>query len=130
MVNNESLERTTLQALAHRERQIEAIRLISDALLRHTDLTSMIRQTLDTSLSVFSAAAGSLLLHQPADDTLIFRYVVGPVAAQLQDSAIPATQGIAGLVFQSGLAHLENQSERVTRSTAASIARQDFKLNR
>jgi hypothetical protein len=33
-------------------------------LFRHTDLAAMLRQMLDTSLELFEAEAGSLLMHQ------------------------------------------------------------------
>ncbi len=93
-----------LQAdLRHRERQIEAIRRTSEALFSHPSVDRMIEATLTLALDVLRADAGTVFLHDPREDTLVFRYVIGGAAQQLMGTAIPATQGgVAWTVFQSG----------------------------
>jgi signal transduction histidine kinase len=94
-----------LQAmLDHRERQIRAMQQTSEALLSHATADAMIRETLRLAIDVMSANAGSLLLHNPASDTLVFRYIIGPASQELTGFSMPATKGIAGRVFQSGVA--------------------------
>ncbi|MES2463107.1 MAG: GAF domain-containing sensor histidine kinase, partial [Armatimonadota bacterium] len=76
--------------LAHRERQIEAIRRTSDALFSQI------------ALEVLRADAGTVYLHDPSDDTLVFRYVIGGAGAQLIGKRTPITQGVSGTVFRTG----------------------------
>jgi signal transduction histidine kinase len=92
-----------LQAtLDHRERQIRAMRQTSEALLSHSTADAMMRETLRIAIDVLNADAGSLLLHNPTTDTLVFRQIVGFAAETLTGFSMPANQGIAGRVFQSG----------------------------
>jgi len=88
--------------LQQRERQIEAIRRTSDALFSHHSVDAMVRETLLLSLDVLGAEGGTVYLHDPADDTLVFRYVVGPMAEKYTGQRMPANTGIAGKVFRSG----------------------------
>jgi len=88
--------------LSHRERQIHAVHAISHALFSHSTPDAMIRETLLQAIAVLDADAGSLLVHNPASDTLVFRHVVGPAAETLTGYTMPASQGIAGRVFRSG----------------------------
>lgn len=119
---NDSLTRRIAEleaALHHRERQIEAMRRTSDALFSHTSADAMVRQTLNLALDVLGAEAGTLYLHNPADDTLIFRYVIGPAAEALTGQSIPASTGIAGHVFRSGeptLTHHVRESDEFNRT--------------
>lgn len=93
-----------IAALAHRERQIEAIRRTSDVLFSHPSVDSMIQATLKVALDVLRAEAGTVFLHDPTDDTLVFRYVTGGGGESLIGQRIPASQGIVGSVFRSGRA--------------------------
>nr|CAA9230278.1 hypothetical protein AVDCRST_MAG63-944 [uncultured Armatimonadetes bacterium] len=93
-------------ALRQRERQIEAISRTSDALFSHTNVDNLVRETLLLALDVLSAEAGTLYLYDPAADTLVFRYVVGPAAESLTGHSMPASQGIAGQVFRTGVPDL------------------------
>lgn len=97
-------------ALNHRERQIEAMRRISDSLFVHSSIEVLVRETLTLAIDVMNADAGSLLLHDPQQDALVFRYVVGPAAGTLIGYAMPATQGIAGRVFQTGVPDLTQKA--------------------
>ncbi len=88
--------------LAHRERQIEAIRAISEAIFSHTSIDELLRETLEVAMETIGAGAGSVQIHDPQRDVLVFRYVAGPASEQLQDLAVLTSQGIAGRVFRSG----------------------------
>jgi len=89
-------------ALDHRERQIRAMQQTSEALLSHSTVDAMVRETLTLAIEVLNADAGSLLLHNPVTDTLVFRYVIGPASETLTGYTMPAAQGIAGRVFKGG----------------------------
>jgi signal transduction histidine kinase len=93
-------------SLEHRERQIHAMRRTSEALFQHISVDSMVRQTLNTALEVLGAEAGSLQLYDADSDSLVFRYVVGPACERLTGYVMPASQGIAGQVFRSGVPDL------------------------
>lgn len=88
--------------LEHRNRQIEAIRRTGDALFSHPSVDAMVRATLQIALDVLRADAGSVFLHDPAADTLVFRYVIGGAGDALIGKSIPASQGVAGTVFRTG----------------------------
>lgn len=93
-------------SLEHRERQIQAIRRTSDTLFSHAHVDAMIRDTLTIALDVLGADAGTVFLHDPTTDALIFRYVVGPAAETLIGQSIPVSRGIAGQVFRTGVPDL------------------------
>lgn len=96
-----------LQAeLKHRERQIAAIRRISDASFSRLSVDDLIRQTLMVAIEVLNADAGSLQMHDPETDTLVFRYVTSPCHASLIGHATPVSRGISGRVFRSGVPDL------------------------
>jgi signal transduction histidine kinase len=89
--------------LQHRERQIHAIRRITNALFSHPLLDDMVRETLTVAIEVLEADVGSLQLHDPETDTLVFRFVKDPTAVNLVGLAIPTSRGIGGRVFRSGI---------------------------
>ena len=99
------------ETLAHRERQIEAIRAISEAIFSHTSIDDLLRETLSVAMETIGAGAGSVQIHDPARDVLVFRYVVGPAAHQLQDFTIPTSQGIAGRVFRTGAPDITSEAQ-------------------
>ena len=84
--------------LEQRERQIEAIGRTSDALFSHRSVDAMVRETLLLSLDVLGAEGGTMYLYDAPTDTLVFRYVVGPMSEALTGQRIPANKGIAGRV--------------------------------
>lgn len=87
--------------LEERERQIDAMRRTCDTLFTTRSVDDLVRNTLEIAIEVLEASAGSLLLYNEKDDTLVFRYVVGEAADTLTGFAMPSTQGIAGRVFHS-----------------------------
>ena len=98
-------------ALGHRERQIRAMQQTAQSLLSHNSVDAMVRTTLDLAIDVLEAGAGSLLLHSPATDTLVFRYVVGSAAQTLIGFSMPSDQGIAGQVFHAGVPRITQKVE-------------------
>lgn len=91
-------------------RQLEAVQRVSDALYSQTDLDALQRMALETAMDVVGADAGSLLVRDREDDSLVFRHVVGPVAALLIGTRIDLSLGvgIAAQVFQSGQARISH----------------------
>jgi putative nucleotidyltransferase with HDIG domain len=99
--------------LDHRERQIDAMGRISNALFSHTSVDDLVRETLTVAIDVLDADVGSLQLYDPQNDTLVFRYVIDPNAATLIGYSVPASQGIDGRVFRTGASDITNKvSER------------------
>ena len=94
--------------LDHRQRQMDAMRRTSEHLFHHTDSDRMLAETLDLARTVLDAGAGSVLLYEPSDDTLVFRHVIGPGKATLQGYVMPADQGVSGQVFKTGVPALLN----------------------
>ena len=94
----------TERQLALARRQLEAVQRISSALYSVTDTDTLLRQALDASLEVVEADAGSILLHDADQNTLVFRHAVGPVAASLIGTGLDLSlgRGIAGEVFRTG----------------------------
>ena len=98
----------TERQLSLARRQLEAVQRVSAALYSVTDTDVLLRQALETAMDVVEADAGSILLHNPEQNTLIFRHVVGPVAATLLGTSLDLSlgRGIAGEVFRSGQGRL------------------------
>ncbi len=63
--------------LALRERQLEAVRMVTAAVYSSTDLHELIKEYLDACLSVVGCQAGSVILHDRDSDELVFEHVVG-----------------------------------------------------
>ncbi len=86
---------------ARKDRELEAARLISEALFEHLTPDELVAKALRTALDVVGAESGSILLSDSVSQQLIFRHSIGesPVRA---GTAIPWDKGIAGSVFQSG----------------------------
>jgi len=90
------------------DRRVAAILDITEVLCGKTEYTEVVAAALEASLDTVDAESGCVLLHSPADDSLVFEYVVGPIADQLLGQSFSATQGIAGKVFRTGTALLSN----------------------
>lgn len=102
--------------LALARRQLEATQRISAALYSVTDLDALQRLALQAAMEVVDADAGSLMLHDPELDALVFRYVVGPVADKLTGTRLDLGKGlgIAGQVFRSGQSRITMDVDRDT----------------
>jgi hypothetical protein len=99
--------------LAHRERQIAALRRVSEALLSQVTVDDLLRETLNVAVEVLAASAGSLQMHDTQDDALVFRCVTLPSDAHLLGLSVPTSRGISGQVFRSGTSNLTNEVVRV-----------------
>jgi signal transduction histidine kinase len=104
---NERL-RETLEA---RNRQIAAVHGISRLLSSSLDLDDRLRDILTVSMQATGAVAGTIFLHRPHDQTLVFRYVVGEKAKELTGHAISVSTGLAGAVFRSGSSQITNRPQ-------------------
>ncbi len=65
------------EQLQRRERELAAIRRITVALHARTKPDELVRQTVDAAVATVDAAAGSILLHEPQSNKLVFKYVIG-----------------------------------------------------
>jgi len=90
------------------DRRVAAILDITEVLCGKTEYTEVVAAALEASLDTVDAEAGCIVLHSPADDSLVFEYAVGPIADQLIGQSFPAAQGIAGKVFRTGTPLLSN----------------------
>ena len=85
-----------------KDRELEAARLISEALFEHLTPDELVAKALRTALDVVQAESGSILLADPVSHQLIFRHSIGESIVKA-GTAIPWDKGIAGSVFQSGV---------------------------
>src|SRR5260370_30141101 len=97
-MSGESVE-ALQQQLQRRERELAAIRRITAALHARTKPDELVRQTLDAAVATVDAAAGSILLHEPKSNKLVFQYVIGESSEGLVGVAMDAGQGIVWRVF-------------------------------
>lgn len=100
-----------LRELENRQRQIDALKRVSEALFAHLAVDDLIRDVLKVAVEVLDADVGSLLLYDPGTDRLVFRFVNDPSAAVLTGHGMPASEGIAGHVFRTGVADLTSSAE-------------------
>lgn len=112
------------RGMSELERQIEAVRRIAVLLSTATELGELVREALDASLALAQSEAGSILLHNPDKQKLVFEYVVGEKSDELTGLELEPDQGLAGQVFQSArtlvsddvaaeTAHLREVGEKV-----------------
>ncbi|HEV2474472.1 MAG TPA: GAF domain-containing sensor histidine kinase [Chthonomonadales bacterium] len=101
------------EQLEIRDRQLQAVRSISEALYSIADLDTLLRQTLRVALSTVGADAGSILLFDAARSRLVFRHVVGKeelIGREIDPAAENA--GKAAEVFRTGSALITADVER------------------
>jgi signal transduction histidine kinase len=84
-----------------RDRELEAVRRISETLFQCAEVDELIKTALRIALDEAGAEAGSVLLADPDTKQLVFHYSIGEKPVP-RGTAIPWDQGIAGTVFQSG----------------------------
>jgi len=99
------------QIIAHRERQIEAMRLSSQTLFSHLSIDSLLGQSLRIAIDVVGGDAGSLQMYDSAADQLVFKHVVGPGCGQLVGLPIAADEGIACRVLRTGLPYMASVTQ-------------------
>src|SRR5437879_13404871 len=92
------------EQLRRRERELAAIRRITAALHARTKPDELVRQTLDVAVATVDATAGSVLLHEPKSNKLVFKYVIGASADRLTGFEMDVGQSsIGGTVFGDGV---------------------------
>lgn len=96
--------------VAELQRQLDAVHLIAIELGRVTEVDGIVRRSLEVALEVVDAQAGSILLHDPSTDKLIFRYVVGGGGDQLVGTALDVGRGIAGRAFREARTMVTDQA--------------------
>lgn len=82
---------TLEQQLHRRERELAAIRRITAALHARTKPDELVRQTLDVAVETVDAADGTIFIHEPGRNKLIFQYVVGKMAGELTGKEMDST---------------------------------------
>lgn len=104
----------TLKEVRHvlekREHQINAIERLGRAFLAHpADSDGMMRQMLCTAIEILDADVGSVQIYDEKTDCLIFKHVFDPAAQMLVGYTVPASKGIDGRVFRTGISDLTNR---------------------
>ncbi len=92
--------------LRQRERELQAVLDVTHAMQSHVNLDELINIAVLTAMSTVNADAGSLLLHDPKRNKLVFRFVAGPSKSTLTGMDIDDTRGIAGEVLHTGVARI------------------------
>ena len=95
-------------------KQLDAVRVLSQALSQHVTVDKLVAQALESALEVLKAEAGSVLLADPATKQLVFHHSIGASPVPY-GTAIPWDKGIAGSVFQSGKPAIINEVKKDTR---------------
>src|SRR5439155_6503201 len=102
------------EQLQRRERELAAIRRITAALHARTRPDELVRQTIDAAVATVDAGAGSILLHEPQSNKLVFKYVIGPDSERLTGWEMDAGQGIVGRVFGAGVGEITQDPSQDT----------------
>lgn len=108
-MTDQSDRHTGLTTLELRDRQIAAVHTIAARMSGTLGLDAQLRETLAVAMQAVDASAGTIFLHRPADDKLVFWHVIGEKARELTGMAIDAHEGVVGSVFQSGRAQITNK---------------------
>src|SRR5713101_4006757 len=101
---------TLRQQLQRRERELAAIRRITTALHARMKPDELVRQTLDAAVATVDADAGSLLLHEPKSDKLVFKYAIGEASKRLTGVEMDAGTGIVGRAFAAGVGEISKDT--------------------
>jgi signal transduction histidine kinase len=102
------------ERLQRRERELAAIRRITAALHARTKPDELVRQTLNAAVETVDATSGSILLHEPKTNKLVFKYVIGEASERLTGFEMDAGQGIVGQVFAAGVGRITRDISQET----------------
>jgi signal transduction histidine kinase len=92
---------TVAYELQRREKELEAVRRISQALFQHLPLDELVEKALSVALEVVNAEAGSVILANYENKELVFLHAIGSSTPQV-GKTFAWDKGIAGWVFQRG----------------------------
>lgn len=101
-----------LQESEQRAHQLATLNEITRDLTGTLELEPLLKNILQSAVSILNCEAGSLFLVDDQSDDLIFRVTVGPVAANLVGQRIPAGNGIVGRAVQTRAPVIENEAQR------------------
>lgn len=82
--------------------RVAIIKSVTQELFTTLDIEERLRRILHVAMKSVHAEGGSILLHDPLQRVLVFRYVVGEDAPKLIGMTIPDDTGIAGRVLRTG----------------------------
>jgi len=102
---------TVSYQLKRREKELDAVRRISQALFQHLPLDELVEKALSVALEVVNAEAGSVILANHQNKELVFLHSIGSTSPQV-GKAFAWDQGIAGWVFQKGEAVVTEDVKR------------------
>lgn len=94
--------------MSSENRLISAVHTVARVLSTTVNLDEALKRTLQASMEAVDASGGSILIHNQRTRELVFRHVVGEKAEELQGIAIPDSKGIAGQVFQTAQAQVDD----------------------
>ncbi len=97
--------------IALRDRQLAAVQRLAGHLSSLTDLDTTIQEALQISLEVVDAPAGSFVLYDPKKQKLVYKPVIGPAAADITGMELSPGEGLAGMVFRSGVTHVKESMD-------------------
>jgi signal transduction histidine kinase len=85
-----------LQETERRAQQLSTLNIITRQLTSTLELQPLLKNILESAVSILNTEAGSLFLVDAQTDELIFQVMVSPVASNLAGQRLPAGTGIVG----------------------------------
>lgn len=85
-----------LQETERRAQQLSILNVITRQLTSTLDLQPLLKNMLESAVTILNSEAGSLFLVDEQSDELIFQVTVGPVASNLVGQRLPAGTGFVG----------------------------------
>jgi signal transduction histidine kinase len=104
--------RSKIARLEQRVAALQALQKAATSLASELNLEQLLARILQSAVDVMHASAGSLLLHDPVTDELVFEVVQGGGGEALRRERIRADQGIAGAVFSTRQPTIVDNVER------------------
>ncbi len=108
-----------IPALRARIRALESLQTVARELTAELDLEVLLEKILRAAMEVSQSGAGSLLLHDPETDELVFRVVVGGGGEALKGTRLSTTRGLAGESFVQQRAIIVENAEKEPRYFSA-----------
>ncbi|MDH3771924.1 MAG: GAF domain-containing protein, partial [Nitrospirota bacterium] len=102
---------TVAYQLKRREKELDAVRRISQALFQHLPLDEIVEKALSLALEMVNAEAGSVILANHQNKELVFLHSIGSTTPQV-GKTFAWDKGIAGWVFQKGEAVVTEDVKR------------------
>jgi signal transduction histidine kinase/CheY-like chemotaxis protein len=103
------------EALTRHNRELRALNKTTQALTSTLSLKEVLEQMMHETRVLLEAEAASVLLCNPADDSLVFAAAVGPNSEKLAGTRMPPMAGIAGEALRTGKAVLISDAQQDTR---------------